>query len=135
MMTRLGLFLTGCLAVAACAPDPLGRERFVTREGQVVLHTGPAEPFEVAFKAGNGTPDYWCAAGRFAQQSRLSPGAPIYRVSPPPRRQGEGIRFSFTRPPGGGQPSGLVRIGPSEALSSSAARHQCEIIELQRMDF
>lgn len=135
MIRTTALASAALLALAACAPDPLGRDRFVTSEVQTVLYGAPGEPFEVRFKAGNGAGDYWCAAGRFATFLGMSPSTRIYRVSPSPRPQGEGVSFSFTRPPGGAQPTGLATLGGSDSLSSSSARHQCDIIRLQRQRF
>ena len=134
-MIRSALFLSGIVVLSACAPDPLGRETFVTRETQTVLYLGQADPFEVRFKAGNGPSDYWCAAGRYAAFASVSPTTRIYRLSPSPRPQGEGVTFSFTRPAGGGQATGLVTVGGSDSLSASAARQQCDVLRSQRFDF
>lgn len=134
-MIRPALILSAAAALAACAPDPLGRDTFVTKETQTVLYAGPDEPFEVRFKAGNGPGDYWCAAGRYTSFVGRPPSTRIYRISPSPRPQGEGVTFSFVRPPGGGQPTGLVTVGSADSLSSSAARQQCDLLRLQRFDF
>ena len=130
-----GLFLTfsALLALSACdTADPSGRQTFVTRESAVVLHNGVGEPFEVKFKAGFGAPEFWCAAGRFADNQRLSGGTRIYRLTPTPRPQGSGMVFTFSPPPGGAQPTGLSRISSNpDSLSAFEARDQCRTVQLR----
>jgi hypothetical protein len=119
------------LALSACVTStPTGAKTYVTRESATVIYTSANEPFTVKFKAGYGAPDFWCAAGRFANQQRLPISQPIYRLSPSPRPQGAPVQFSFVRPPGGGQPTGLNRISSTpDSLSASAARDQCRIVQ------
>jgi len=136
-MLRMMMPLALCaVAVSACATDPQGRSTFVTRENAQVLHNGVAEPFEVRFRAGWGAPDYWCAAGRFADNQRLPLSTRIYRLTPTPRPQGTGMVFSFSPPPGGGQPTGLATIsGDPNSLSASSARDQCRTVRLRSQQF
>ena len=136
-MRRLFLSFSALLALAACdATDASGRQTFVTRESAVVLHNGVSEPFEVRFKAGFGAPDFWCAAGRFAENQRLQGGTRIYRLTPTPRPQGSGMVFTFSPPPGGAQPTGLNRISSNpDSLSTFEARDQCRIVQLRTRRF
>jgi len=130
-MFRPSAFVATLLVLSACAtPDPSGRQTLVTRESAVVLHNGVNEPFEVKFKAGYGAPDFWCAAGRFAENQRLSTGSRIYRLTPSPRPQGSGIVFTFSPPPPGvAQPTGLNRITSTpDSLAVFDARDQCRIV-------
>jgi hypothetical protein len=133
-MFRPAAFLASLLALSACVTsDSSGRQTFVTRESAVVLYTNVNEPFEVKFKAGYGAPDFWCAAGRFADQQRLPVSQRIYRLTPSPRPQGAGMTFSFSAPPGGGQPTGLNRISSDpNSLSASDARDQCRIVQVRQ---
>jgi hypothetical protein len=128
--TSLALAL---LALSACVTStPTGAKTYVTRESATVIYTSANDPFTVKFKAGYGAPDFWCAAGRFADQQRLSIGQPIYRLTPSPRPQGSPMEFSFVRPAGGGQPTGLNRISSTpDSLSASAARDQCRIVQIR----
>jgi hypothetical protein len=126
------VLLSGCVA-----SDPSGRQTFVTRESAVVLYTSVNDPFEVRFKAGLGAPDYWCAAGRFADQQRLSGSTRIYRLTPNPRPQGSGMIFTFVPPaPGEAQPTGLMRISSNnDSLSAFQARDQCNVVRLRTQPF
>lgn len=124
--------LSGCVTA-----DPSGRQTFVTRESAVVLYTSVNDPFEVRFKAGLGAPDYWCAAGRFANRENLSGSTRIYRLTPNPRPQGSGIVFTFVPPaPGMAQPTGLMRISSNpDSLSAFEARDQCNVVRLRTERF
>lgn len=136
-MRGLALSLAALLTLSACdTADPSGRQTLVTRESAVVLHNGVNEPFEVRFKAGYGAPDFWCAAGRFAENQRLPNGTRIYRLTPTPRPQGSGIVFTFSPPPDGAQPTGLNRISSNpDSLSAFEARDQCRIVQLRTRRF
>ena len=131
-MIRSLIAVSALALTASCVADPQGRQTFVTSESATVLHKGISEPFEVMLKAGYGAPDFWCAAGRFGVFQGLPIGSRIYRLTPTPRPQGSGMVFTFTPPPGGGQPTGLARIGgSSDSLSVTAAREQCRLVRLR----
>jgi hypothetical protein len=136
-MVRIAVSLVALAALSACdVTDASGRQTFVTRESAVVLHNGVNEPFEVRFKAGYGAPDFWCAAGRFAENQRLPSGTRIYRLTPTPRPQASPVVFTFTPPAGGAQPTGLNRISSNpDSLSSFEARDQCRIVQLRTRRF
>ena len=108
--TLAGLTLSAMVLVG-CETLPDGVNTFVTRERASVLWTSIDQPFTVRLRAGFGAPDFWCAAGRFAE--RQGPGTTrIFRLTPTPRPQGEGMTFTLIQPPPGvAQPSGLARIG------------------------
>lgn len=60
-----------------------------------VKQTSPTD-FTVAYKARAGENNYWCAAGRHVTNGLgLPPGTPLYRLSPPPRRSGQGVAFTL----------------------------------------
>lgn len=136
-MFRTAFSAIALIALSACVTaDASGRDTFITRESAVVLHNGPSEPFEVKFKAGYGAPDFWCAAGRFADNQRLPGSTRIYRLTPTPRPQASGMVFTFSPPPGGAQPTGLNRISSSpDSLSAFEARDQCRIVQLRTRRF
>jgi hypothetical protein len=85
--------------------------------------------FTVGYRGNaNGDIDFWCAAGAYAN-SRLNAAATarIYRISPPPRRAGQGITFSMS-PAGAAGSTGLATIGGSDgSMTVAAARQQCQI--------
>jgi hypothetical protein len=97
----------------------------------------PVEPagsdpatFTVSYRGtANGDLDFWCAAGSYAK-SRLNAAstARIYRISPPPRRSGQGITFSMN-PAGAASSTGLATVGGSSdgSMSVASARQQCEV--------
>jgi hypothetical protein len=75
-----------------------------------------------------GDVDFWCAAGAYAN-SRLNAAttARIFRISPPPRRSGQGITFSMN-PAGAAGSTGLATIGGSDgSMTVAAARQQCQV--------
>lgn len=82
--------------------------------------------FYVGYHGESGVAAFWCAAADYgARALGLRPTDHIWRVSPPPRRAGEGLRFS-TRPEGAAKSSGLLQFGGEAAdLSVSHARQFC----------
>jgi hypothetical protein len=102
---------------------------FVASNRLPVQATGP-DSFEVQHRgSARGDIDYWCAAGEYAKsQLRAAGTARIYRISPPPRRSGQGITFSMN-PAGAADRTGLATIGGSGdgSMSVAAARNQCEV--------
>lgn len=87
--------------------------------------------FEVHSRGGLSNPDAFCAAGDYAvQQLNLVPTARIWRVSPPPRRSGEGIVFS-TSPDGAAPKTGLFMFGTDDgSVSVAFAQQMCDRMRL-----
>lgn len=85
--------------------------------------------FTVGYRGhANGDIDFWCAAGSYAN-SRLNAAATarIFRISPPPRRSGQGITFSMN-PAGAAGSTGLSGMGGSDgSMTVAAARQQCQV--------
>lgn len=85
--------------------------------------------FTVGYRGNaNGDIDFWCAAGAYAN-SRLNAAstARIYRISPPPRRAGQGVTFSMN-PAGAAGSTGLATIGGSDgSMTVASARQQCQV--------
>jgi hypothetical protein len=102
---------------------------FISSNRLSVQATGP-DSFTVAFRGtATGDIDYWCAAGEFAdRQLRASATAVIYRISPPPRRAGQGISFSMNGA-GAASSTGLNTVGGSSGggMTVAAARNQCAV--------
>lgn len=98
---------------------------FTASNGMPVRATGP-DSFTVAWRSQPGPAAFWCAAGEFAVTSLgLPSNTRIYRTSPAPRGQGEGIAFSFD--PSLAVDSGVTRFGAQDAgFSAAAARGLCE---------
>jgi len=87
----------------------------------------------VPWRGSSAATDFWCAAADYAKR-RL--GAKVtdrlYRVSPPPRPQGEGISFSLT-PPATPLPVSFLASETGE-MSISMATSFCEPIVWPRLD-
>lgn len=82
--------------------------------------------FEVLQRGGLGASEAWCAAGDYALRFLgLPPTTRIWRISPPPRRQGEGITFALTSEGTAGR-TGLVQLaGDDGSLSAAHAEQLC----------
>ena len=80
------------LALAALAAPA---QAFTAQNGMRVEATGP-QGFTVRFPSPAAETQYLCAAGDFVIRGLGLPGATrIYRSSPPPRKQGQGIAFTL----------------------------------------
>lgn len=119
-------FLLACTAALALSVP--GAEAAVTRSG---FRVNPidANRFEVEFRAGFGESDYWCAAGEYASRMRLPPAGRIWRISPPPRRQGQGVVFSFS-PEGSAGRTGVMTLGGARdgSFNRTVAEQFCDSI-------
>ena len=105
------------LIVASCG------DGFIASNGLLVREAGDGT-FEVPFRGESGDSEFWCAAGEYVIRSRnLAPTTRIYRLSPPPRRSGQGIVFSLS--PEGAQNPGLFISSPDDGLTASFARTLC----------
>ena len=99
----------------------------------------PVEPvnattFEVLPRGETYEQDFWCAAADYAARKLGARSATrIYRISEPPRRAGQGIRFSL-EPTGKASRTGLNSIGNDDAsLSVGSAQNQCEVARQMRL--
>lgn len=90
-----------------------------------VVHAGEAGRFEVR-RPGLSSSQAFCAAGEYAARVLgLPQNARIWRVTPPPRRRGQGILFSISDP-GTGSKTGLIMIGEDNgSISVALASHLC----------
>ncbi len=107
------------LTVAALLATPA--QAFVATYPFTVESTGPQE-FTVAFATSRYEIGYWCAAGEFVTRELDLPNKTrIYRVTPIPRRVGEGIVFTLD-PAAGLRENGLSIFGGDDDGSISAGQ-------------
>ncbi|SEN76010.1 hypothetical protein SAMN04488103_107152 [Gemmobacter aquatilis] len=119
------MFRSALVAFALAASLAAPALAFTASNGLPVKDEGNGT-FYVGYHGESGATAFWCAAAQYGTQAlglRLTDH--IWRVSPPPRRAGEGIRFSV-RPEGAAQSSGLLHFGGEAAdLSISHALEFC----------
>ena len=93
---------------------------FLSRNNLLVVPEG-GTTFNIPFRGKSGDNEFWCAAGDYVQNFLgLSGSTRIWRLSEPPRRRGEGIRFSLS-PEGAASRTGLAVFGSGPAGSVLAA--------------
>ena len=103
------------------------------------MTVAPADNGSFVVSAGSaqnrGATDFWCAAAQYAQRHLgLGAGDRVWRLSEPPRRRGEGIRFSIGSE-GAASDSGVFRFGGQRAdFSIAHATSFCEPVRLFRVD-
>jgi hypothetical protein len=119
-LLSLGLAATlATLAVPASA--------YIAANGLLVQRES-ARTFNVPYRGLSGDTDFWCAAGDYVNNFLGLPGGTrIYRLSEPPRRSGQGIRFSLD-PEGAASRTGLAIFssdGPKGSVSASMAFALC----------
>ncbi|MCU9850143.1 hypothetical protein OEZ60_19310 [Defluviimonas sp. WL0024] len=118
------LTLTAYATVIALAATPASA--FISQNGLVVQPEGP-DSFFVPWRGRGGPSDFWCAAGDYAiRVLKLNPTQLIYRASEPPRRAGEGIRFTL-RSDAAASSTGLAVLGATGAgITAGHALGLCE---------
>lgn len=120
-MSRLSLIVAAALSLTA--PAALA---YTARNGLQVDPIGPSS-FRVPYRGKSGAPDFWCAAGDFAQ-SRLGLGVTdrIWRLTPVPRRSGEPMAFALS-PESAAKKTGLVVLFGRDdgSLSVASALNHC----------
>ncbi len=117
-MFRLALIAS----LLAAAPA----QAFIASNGLVVEAEG-ADTFYVPYRGQSGAPSFWCAAGEYAQRKLGAGGTDLlWRLSEPPRRSGQGIRFSLN-PAGHASSTGLFSFGSKDgSLTVAFAQRLCE---------
>lgn len=112
-------------AVAVVAGLGLGPvQAFVASNGLLVQQVNETD-FFVPFRGRPAATSFWCAAGDFVVRGLdLRPGTRVFRLSPPPRRGGDGVLFSLS--PEGAQDRGVQVWGSKDAgMSASLAQTYC----------
>lgn len=119
-MRSLALALLAALSLATPAAA------FTAENGLIVRPEGP-DAFVTPWRGKSGPADFWCAAGDYAVRAlRLPVTAKVYRASEPPRRSGEGVRFTL-RADQAASASGLALLWPRGAgVSAGFAQSFCE---------
>ena len=99
------------------------------------LQVQPVSPttFDVLYSNNANIHDFWCAAGSYAARKLGARSTTrVYRISEPPRRAGQGIRFSLD-PAGAASRTELNIIGEDDgSLSVGSAKNQCEVARQMR---
>lgn len=127
MARRLTRPIATVLALAALAGPAAA---YTARNGLRVEPLG-AQGFRVAYGGKSGAAAFWCAAGDYAQrQLGLDAADRIWRVTPVPRRTGEGMVFS-TRPDNAAEKTGLVIVlgRKGASLTVAAAVNYCNFTD------
>ena len=114
--------LAAVAVVGGLATSPA--QAFVASNGLIVEQVN-ATDFFVPFRGRGAASSFWCAAGDFVvQRLGMSPATRVFRLSPPPRRAGDGILFSLNAE--GAQDRGVQVWGSRDAgMSASLARTYC----------
>ncbi len=118
-MRRIALLLALTLSSPASA--------YIAQNGLVAEPQGPGD-FTVPYRGKSAPADFWCTAGDYVIRGlNQPPSTRIWRLSEPPRRAGEGIRFSLS-PDGAAGSTGIATlIGRKDgSLSAGAAQAFCE---------
>ena len=67
-----------------------------SRRGGLPVQPVSGTTFDVLYSSDANIHDFWCAAGNYAARKLGARSATrVYRISEPPRRAGQGIRFSL----------------------------------------
>ena len=104
---------------------PTAAPAWIAQNGLVVEPSGGSD-FAVPYRGKSGARDFWCAAGDYViRELDQPPGTRIYRTSSPPRRSGQGIRFSLSTE--GATRPGLFMIFGETSVSAAHARSLCDI--------
>ncbi|MCU0801761.1 MAG: hypothetical protein MUD11_08290 [Rhodobacteraceae bacterium] len=113
-------FLIAAAMVAAAPAHAYLAQNDLRVEGQ------GGDRFEVLASPGMGPSRAWCAAGDYVVVILGLPSTtPLWRVSEPPRKPGEGIVFALSGD-GAASTSGLFQFGDSDAsLTAGAAQSLC----------
>ena len=99
---------------------------FTAQNGLIVRPAGQAD-FTVGWRGMSDVSQFWCAAGDYGiRVLKLSPAVKIYRASEPPRRAGEGIRFTLD-PAQAASSTGIAFFWPKgAAVTAGFAQSFCE---------
>lgn len=99
---------------------------YLTRNNLLVVPEGNGV-FNIPYRGKSGDSEFWCAAGDYVQRGLgLPANTRIWRLSEPPRRQGEGVRFSLN-PEGAASRTGLAVFssGPTGSVLAVTATGVC----------
>lgn len=113
-----------CACLIAIAPT--AAPAWLAQNG-LIVESAPGG-FEVPYRGLSGARDFWCAAGDYVvRELHLPPDTLIFRTSSPPRRSGQGIRFSLS--PEGAKKPGIFLLSGRRGISAGMARDFCQKID------
>ena len=121
---RLCLSVPAVVLSAVLAASPA--LAFFSQNSLVVVDEGNGT-FNVPFRGKSGDPEFWCAAGDYVIRGLGMSGATrVFRLSEPPRRRGEGVRFSLNAE-GAASRTGIAvfTTGPTGSISATLAQSFC----------
>lgn len=111
------------LLATLLALAPTAAPAWIAQNGLVVDASGGAE-FSVPYRGKSGARDFWCAAGDYViRELGRSSATVIYRTSSPPRRSGQGIRFSLS--PESATKPGLFMLYGGPGITAGHAQGFC----------
>lgn len=93
----------------------------------LVVQSEGGSNFVVPFRGKSADSEFWCAAGDYVSNFlRKPPNTRIFRLSEPPRRSGEPVRFSLSSE-GAASRTGLAVFssGPTGSISAATAFALC----------
>ena len=117
------------LAIALAAPA----DAFILGNRMQVTALGGAD-FAVAFTPRAEETDYWCAAGSYVtRRLGLDSRTRVFRMSPEPRKRGQGISFTLDKARGTGS-TGITTFGGLQdgGMSAGSAYQYCHDFEINR---
>lgn len=98
---------------------------FTAENGLIVAPEGQ-DGFTVPWRGKAGPSDFWCAAGDYAVRVLGVPvTTPVYRASEPPRRSGEGVRFTLDATQAASSSGLAFHWPPGPAVSAGFAQSFC----------
>ncbi len=120
MTLQIGWPVALAIGVALGAAGALPAAAFVAANGLLVEQRSDGSIF-VPLRGRSADKSFWCAVGDFVSNGLQMPGGTrIYRLSAPPRKQGDGILFSLS-PEGASEKTGITVYGSGPKNSISAA--------------
>jgi len=126
-MRRL-IVTVALVAAVGQASASLPPGAFRAMNGMWVIPQTPGT-FAVAWNGQSGAPVFWCAAGDYVSRGLgLPDGTRIWRLSEPPRRAGEAIRFSLSAD-GAASRTGIIAFfgqTPANNFSAVGATSLCD---------
>ena len=117
------------LAIALAAPA----DAFILGNRMQVTALGGAD-FAVAFTPRAEETDYWCAAGaHVTRRLGLDSRTRVFRLSPEPRKRGQGISFTLDKARGTGS-TGITTFGGLQdgGMSAGSATQYCHDFAINR---
>ncbi|MGQ0564504.1 MAG: hypothetical protein ACT4OK_05465 [Gemmobacter sp.] len=124
------LALVAALAIATSA------QAFGLAQAMRVTPLGGPD-FQVEFRPGAADTDYWCAAGHHVKQRLgMNNKTRIYRLTPEPRKRGQGIGFTLDKARSTGS-TGITTYGGLQdgGMSAGSAYQFCADFEIDQFGF